>query len=139
MTATDTESPPRRVWQSAGAILAALLANIVITLVVDQFFHVIDVYPPWGEPMNDTGDNLLALSYRVVFGVLSGYLAARLAPRAPMIHALILGAVGVVLSALGVMAAMQMNLGPIWYPLALVLVALPCAWLGGRLHQARAA
>jgi hypothetical protein len=25
--------------------------------------------------------------------------------------------------------------GPKWYPLALVVVALPCAWLGGRLRQ----
>jgi hypothetical protein len=139
MTPTVVQPSPRRLWRSAGAILTALLANVVITLAVDQFFHEIDVYPPWGEPMNETGDNLLAFSYRVVIGVLSGYLAARLAPRAPMRHALILGAIGTVLSAIGVIAAMQMNLGPIWYPLALVVVALPCAWLGGRIYQTRAA
>ena len=23
------------------------------------------------------------------------------------------------------------NLGPLWYPIALVLTMLPCAWLGG--------
>jgi hypothetical protein len=116
-----------------------VVANVVLSLAVDQFFHVIEVYPPWGVPMDETGDNLLALSYRIVFGVLSGYLAARLAPRAPMAHALILGAIGTVLSALGGIAAMQMNLGPIWYPLALVVLALPCAWLGARIHQSQSA
>jgi hypothetical protein len=127
---------PRRIWRSMGAILAALLANVVLSLAVDQFFHAIDVYPPWGVPMVETSDNLLALSYRIVFGVLSGYIAARLAPRAPMAHALILGGIGVVLSLLGLVAAMRMELGPVWYPAALVIVALPCAWAGGKLYRA---
>jgi hypothetical protein len=122
MTLTPA-AEPRRIWQSIGAILAALVANVVLSLAVDQFLHMVEVYPPWGVPMEETGDNLLALSYRIVFGVLSGYIAARLAPRAP-------------LSLLGLAAAMQMGLGPIWYPAALVIVALPCAWLGGKLYRA---
>jgi len=28
-----------------------------------------------------------------------------------------------------------MHLGPSWYPIALVITALPCAWLGGVLHR----
>lgn len=28
--------------------------------------------------------------------------------------------------------------GPAWYPIALVLVTLPCAWLGGKLAERRA-
>jgi len=27
------------------------------------------------------------------------------------------------------------ELGPAWYPIALVITALPCAWLGGRLYK----
>jgi hypothetical protein len=135
MTLTPA-AEPRRIWQSIGAILAALVANVVLSLAVDQFLHMVEVYPPWGVPMEETGDNLLALSYRIVFGVLSGYIAARLAPRAPMAHALILGGIGAALSLLGLAAAIQMNLGSIWYPAALVVVALPCAWLGGKLYRA---
>lgn len=52
-----------------------------------------------------------------------------------MKHALILGAIGTVLSFLGLLAAASMNLGSLWYPVALVLVAMPCAWLGGTLHR----
>jgi hypothetical protein len=132
----DAPSPSgRRIGRSATAIVAALAANIVLTLAIDQFFHVIEVYPPWGVPMNETGDNLLALSYRIVIGILSGYIAARLAPHAPMRHAIILGVIGTVLSLLGLVAATQADLGPIWYPAILVVVALPCAWLGGKLYR----
>ena len=54
--------------------------------------------------MNEVGDNLLALSYRLVFGALGSYIAARLAPAYPMRHALIMGAIGTVLATLGVVA-----------------------------------
>jgi len=32
-------------------------------------------------------------------------------------------------------AAIALNLGPAWYPIALVVTALPCGWLGGVLHR----
>jgi ABC-type xylose transport system permease subunit len=54
-----------------------------------------------------------------------------------MRHALILGAIGFVVSLAGAITATTMvDLGPAWYPIALVLTALPCAWLGGALHRA---
>jgi len=35
----------------------------------------------------------------------------------------------------GAIAAIPLKLGPIWYPIALALTALPCAWLGGILYR----
>jgi hypothetical protein len=134
---TSTSAPPRRRLRSTGAVLAGFIAIVVVSLGTDQLLHSLGVYPPWGEPMYDTGLNLLALSYRIVYGVLGSYLTARLAPRAPMRHALILGAIGFVVSLAGAITATTMvDLGPAWYPIALVLTALPCAWLGGALHRA---
>jgi hypothetical protein len=75
-------------------------------------------YPPWGQPMNETSDNLLALAYRCVYGALGSYLAARFAPRNPMRHAIILGVIGFVLSLLGAIATLPLKLGPTWYPIA---------------------
>jgi len=95
--------------------------------------HVIRVYPPWGQPMYQPGLNLLALSYRVVYGVVGGYVIARFAPYSPMLHALSGGIAGFVVSAAGVIAATQVDLGPLWYPIALAISAVPCAWLGGKL------
>jgi len=90
--------------------------------------------------MHDAGLNLLALSYRIVYAVVGSYIAARVAPRNPMRHAMALGLIGLVLSAAGAIATITMaDLGPDWYPISLVLTALPCAWLGGVLHRGRRA
>ena len=35
----------------------------------------------------------------------------------------------------GAIATIPMNLGPSWYPIALMVTALPCAWLGGVLQR----
>jgi hypothetical protein len=132
-----TESHPR-LGRSAAAILVALVANAVAATATDQLFHVLDVYPPWGEPMRDAGDFLLALGYRLAYGVLAGYLAARLAPRAPMRHVRVLGSIALVLSSAGVLAALtRPGLGPVWYPVALAVLAIPSVWAGGVLHQRR--
>jgi len=133
-----TTGQSRQGGRSVLAIAAAILANVVLSLGTDQLFHMLSVYPPWGQPMDDASLNLLALSYRIVFGIVSGYLVARLAPHAPMRHAAILGIIAVVLSTLGAVASItQADLGPAWYPIALAVVAFPCVWLGAVLQQRR--
>lgn len=131
----EASAQPRRLGRSIGALFLGFLAVVVLSLGTDQLMHVLNVYPPWGEPMNETGDNLLALAYRCVYGVIGGYVTARFAPHSPMRHALVGGAIGFVLSTFGVIAAINMNLGPMWYPILLALTALPCSWLGGVLHR----
>lgn len=126
-----------QVWRSTGAIFIGLIAIVALSLGTDQILHWLDVYPPWGEPMYEPELNALALGYRCVYAVLGSYIAARLAPTAPMGHAMILGLIGLVLSSAGAAAAKDMNLGPTWYPIALALSSIPCAWLGGVLHRAR--
>ena len=122
-----------RGWRSAAALLAGFLAVVVLSLGTDQVLHALDVYPPWGEPMHSTSLNLLALTYRSVYAVVGSYVAARLAPDRPMAHALALGGLGFVLSTVGAVA--MWNFGPNWFPVALALTALPCAWLGGAVHR----
>jgi len=133
----ETRPGPRRLLRSAVAVFAGFVAIVVLSLGTDQILHMLEVYPPWGQPMRDPGLLLLALAYRIVYAVIGCYLAARLAPRNPMRHALVLGAVGLVLSTAGAVATIPMDLGPAWYPIALVLTAVPCAWLGGALHRTR--
>jgi hypothetical protein len=136
MTTQIADNPPRQLSRSIGAVLLGFVFVFAISLGTDQILHVLNVYPPWGEPMNDTSDNLLALAYRIVYGIAGSYIMARFAPYAPMLHAMIGGIIGFVLSSLGAIAAFNIgNLGPMWYPIALVLTALPCAWIGGLLHR----
>ena len=124
---------PRQPWRRIGAVAAGFLSVAVLSLGTDEVLHLLKVYPPWG-PMYAPGLNALALSYRLIYGVLGGYITARLAPFAPMHHAGILGIVAFVLSAIAAAGTIPMHLGPAWYPIALALIALPTAGAGGVLY-----
>ena len=131
-------SVARRRLRSTGAILAGFLTTAVLSLATDQLFHVLDVYPPWGQPMHEPALNAFALGYRILYSVLGGYITARLAPHSPVRHAVILGIIGFVVATGGAIGTItQYDLGPDWYPIALALTALPCTWLGGRLYERR--
>ncbi len=125
--------------QSVLAVLAGWVAVVALSLGTDHLLQVLKVYPGWGQPSFDPWLNLLALSYRCLYAVLGSFIAARLAPRHPMQHALILGSIGFLLSLVGAAVAIQNRFGPAWYPLALAASALPCAWLGGILGRSRRA
>lgn len=126
-----TDHAPRRMGMSIVAVLAGLITIFALSLATDQLFHSLEVYPPWGEPMNETADAVLAFAYRCLYGVAGGYIAGRLAPRAPVAHALALGGIGVLLSTLGAIAMWDM--APAWFSLGLVATALPLSWAGGTL------
>ncbi len=80
----------------------------------------------------------LAFTYRLCFSVLGAFITARLAPARPLKHALALGGIGVVLSLAGLLATLaRPELGPLWYPLSLLLVTLPCCFLGAKLAERR--
>ena len=129
-----SETPrSRRILRSIGAVLAGVLAVFILSLGTDVIMHALGIFPPWLQPMSD-GLFLLATAYRIVYGIVGGYIAARLAPDRPMQHAIALGVVGLALSILGAVATWNSGFGPRWYPIALVVTALPCAWVGGKLR-----
>ncbi len=129
----------RRYWRSAGALLLGFLAVIILSLGTDQAMHALHVYPPWGQPMGD-GLFLLAAAYRLVYGVAGSYITAWAAPDKPMMHALLGALIGIVLNAAATVATWNRApaFGPHWYPVSLMVTALPCAWIGVRLYERRA-
>lgn len=122
----------RSIW----AVVAGAVTAIVVTTLIDVALHVARVYPSMDQPIDDSLA-LLASSYRVVIGIASAWLTARLAPSKPMRHAVILGAIGAAISLAGVIATWNRNLGPHWYPISLVVLALPEAWVGAKLLELR--
>lgn len=132
------ETNPTNTLRSIGAVVAGVVTIIILSLATDVILHATGIYPPWFQPMADPLWGL-ALAYRIVYGVLGGYMAARFAPGKAMIHALIVGLIGLALTIVGV--AMHWHkgpeYGPKWFNLGLVLTALPCAWAGGKLVRAR--
>jgi hypothetical protein len=126
----------RRILRRIGAVLAGLIVVVVLDLVIDSILHATGIYPPWFQPMR-SGLWLLAIAYRTMDGVIGGYITASLAPDRLVTHAFVLGAIGVVLSSLGVIATWNKGpeFGPKWYPLTLVGIALPCSLIGGLLRS----
>ncbi|CAN5899046.1 hypothetical protein BH23GEM7_BH23GEM7_17800 [soil metagenome] len=76
---------------------------------------------------------LLIITYVGVFAITGCYLTARLAPSRPMLHALILGALGLVFNIAGTVA--MWNTAPAWYHIVALLLVMPYAWMGGRLRE----
>lgn len=128
-------SAKRRPGRSALAVFAGFLSVVVLSLGTDQVLHVFAVYPPWGQPMHEPGLNALALSYRLVFTVLGGYVTGKLAPNDSLRLVWVLAFIGLFFGTLGAVSTIPMNLGPAWYPIAIALTAVPCTWLGGFLSR----
>lgn len=123
--------------KSIVAIVVGFVAIVVLSVGADLVMHTTGVFPKTGREMT-TGMFLLATAYRVLISIFGCYLAARLAPSKPMNHALLLGVIGLIFSALGIAVAHgNPEFGPMWYPVALFLVALPCAWAGGKLGESK--
>ena len=125
-----------RILKSIGAVLAGILVGAVLSLGTDVVLHAARVFPPWDQPASDAL-LLLATAYRTIYSVAGSYITARLAPNRPMLHALVLGALGLAVSIVG--AAVTWNKGPAfgphWYPVVLVVLAMPQCWVGGKLYE----
>jgi hypothetical protein len=132
--------PGRSLGRSIGAVGVGTVVGILLTLGTDAVFYGVGVLPKAGQ-VPSTGALLLATVYRCVFGVVGSYVIAAIAPNRPMQHALVGGFLGVLAATVGTIATW--NKGPEyaahWYPIALILTAMPCAWLGGKLRMSQLA
>ncbi|HYL83327.1 MAG TPA: hypothetical protein VE263_03760 [Candidatus Angelobacter sp.] len=121
-------------------MVAGILVGAIFSVGTDAVFHKAGVFPPWGQSMAGyEGALLLATAYRTIYGLAGAYVTAWLAPYRPMLHAVILGILGLIVSIAG--AAGTWNKGPAFgphsYPAALIVLALPTAWAGGKLRTAQ--
>jgi len=134
---SDAEANPgkgRSVW----AVLAGFIVIVILSMGMDAIMHVTGVFPAYGQAMSD-GLFAWATACRVIASIIGCYVTARLAPNRPLTHALWLGGLGVVISTVATIVTWNKGpgFGPHWYPIALVLVSIPCAWIGGRIYENR--
>ena len=124
--------PKNGIKASIVAVGAGFLATALLSVATDAVLHATGVFPPMPQVMSDPLF-ALATAYRIVYTIVGGYITARLAPERPMRHVLILGAIGTAAATLGCVATWNHvpSLGPHWYPVALVVTALPSVWAGG--------
>jgi hypothetical protein len=134
---TDREegAPKKSVGRSIGAVGVGTVVGILLTLGTDAAFYGVGILPKAGE-IPTTGALLFATIYRCVYAVVGSYVIALMAPNRPMMHALVGGFLGVLASTVGAIATWNKGpeFGAHWYPIALVVTALPCAWLGGKVR-----
>jgi hypothetical protein len=120
----------RSIW----AVVAGFLFIAVLSLGADKIMMAM---APRLFTANGGTTNLAILClmtlYVAVFATVGSYLTARLAPSHPMRHALILGALGLVVS---LYATTKMwGSTPAWYNIINLVLVMPYAWLGGRLRE----
>jgi hypothetical protein len=122
--------------KSIGAVLAAFILVGVLHSLTDWVLETSGVFPSPESPAA-LGTTYLAIAavYRNIYNVVGGWVVARLAPRAPVGHAIVLGALGTAANIAG--GIIMWRLGAHWYPFILAVLALPSCWLGGWLGARR--
>ncbi len=121
-----------KVLKSIGAVFAGLVVIFILSHATDYSLEKFGFMKlPFSD--NPTWFILLVLFYRLTYSVIGCFVTAKIAPSGGNFHAMILGGIGTVLSTLGLIAMWDQE--PKWYSLALIVLALPCAWVGGKLGE----
>ncbi len=122
--------------KSIWACFAGILVGVILSLGTDKILENAGVLPH---------DNLwvpalviaFVIFYRTVYNIIGSYIVARLAPNRPMGHALFVGVLGTIVTLFGAIATRNMNIGPEWYCVALIVLSIPSSWVGGKLFLRR--
>jgi hypothetical protein len=120
--------------KSVLAVVAGFVFTVVVTLALDVLMSKIGMFSKNVVDVT-TGAWLIAVAYRFVVGTAGAWITAKFAPRRPLFHALILGAIGSAIGLAGLVLAMIKGptMGPLWYAFAVLITILPGAYIGGRL------
>lgn len=121
--------------KSIVAVLAGIIVIIILSTGTDALMIKLGAFPPLQLDSYTSKMLITALIYRGLYAIVGGYITSRIAPDKPMKHAIVLGVIGTILSILG--AIIGWNLSEHWYPIALVLIAIPCSWIGGKYFTTR--
>lgn len=116
-----------------GAVLAGMIFIVLSHTGTDLVLEKLGIFTPPDQGFHTPWMVVTATIYRSLFTVTGGYITAALAPNRPMFYATILGVIGIVAGTAGAIVTIPMGIAPAWYPIALVALALPCTWLGGKL------
>jgi hypothetical protein len=119
--------------KSIGAMLAGIIAGAIPAVAMDSILEKAGIMETDPFDANPTGLIMGVLLYRLIFNVTGSYVTARLAPKHPMRHAMILGILGLVIGTIGTIV--MWDVPPHWYSIGVALISVPCAWTGAKLAE----
>ena len=119
--------------RSASAVIAGFLAIAALSIGTNVALAAVGIFPQPGQPFTDPSLLTAALAYVAVYAVAGCYLTAALAPGPPMLHALVLGVLGLAFNVFG--AVTMRGQVPDWYLAAGIALTMPYAWIGGKLRE----
>ncbi len=120
--------------KSIGAVFAGIIAIVLLSTGTDFALENWGVFPPIEGGQMMRWMLALAFFYRTIYGVAGGYITAALAPSLPMPSRHHSGNHRNCWPASSG-AIVGWNLSEHWYPIALVVTALPTTWLGAKLKN----
>jgi hypothetical protein len=120
--------------RSVLAIVAGFMFIGLLAFATDGVAHAIrpDIFGPNSSTSN-VPYLVIAVIYVGVYATAGCWLAATLAGRRPMFHALVLGVLGLVFNLAAVPG--MWSLFPHWYTVVSLILVMPFAWLGGRIRE----
>lgn len=121
----------KTIFKSIGAVLTGFVLGAVLSIGADFLMDRMGIMSM--ENFKQTPFLIICtvIMYRFIFNLIGSYLTARLAPNKPMKHVIIIGVIGTVLGLLGSFAMWEKAIP--FYNVAIILISLPSAWLGGQL------
>ena len=122
------------IFKSIASVMIGAGVTVLLSIGTDGLMRALGIFP--AVPPMKVSLFVLLTAYRTFFGFVGAYLTARIAPNKHMMHALVLGALGLTATVAGAIATWNKlpSLGPKWYPIALIVLALPTAWAGAKVR-----
>lgn len=128
-----------KILKSIGAVLVGIIFIFVTHTGMDLLLESFGIFTPPDKGFHTTWMVVTATIYRTVLSSIAAFITAKLAPSQPLKHALILGLIGLALCIAAAIITIPMDIAPAWYPIALAVLSVPAAWVGGSLAERRSA
>ncbi len=119
--------------RSIVSIVAGFLVATALAFGAEML--LLKIAPALADPAaraQDIAALVVMLAYAAIALIAGAYVTARLAPRRPMMHAVILGVIALALALTE--STVFWNVLPAWSHVASIVLVLPAAWFGGLLY-----
>ena len=125
----------KNIFKSVGVVLLAFVGSALLSVITDFVLESIGILPDPKNGLFETWAIIIVLIYRGAYTILAGFVVGKLAPNKPMLHAIILGVIGTVITLLAISNPEFAQKSKLWFGYTLAAISIPCLWLGVKIQQ----